>query len=203
MRRKKIEVNIAEGILRYFESDRVVLEYDCVTGRAKHPTPVGSYVVESKELCWQSRSRNIKPLTPGQKVLQELGWNVTGALNFGTIQAGPFDLGVVNLLDTYSRSLTCNADSRDFKKGHEITKDDILTPGFMPFALFFDLNERIAIHATPSYFTKKLLLGDKMLQKNGNRDSGSLGCVRLFWEDARTLYGLVDPKTTSVVIKAR
>ncbi len=44
------------------------------------------------------------------------------------------------------------------------------------------------------------MFGGQILQSAAKPFVGSLGCVRLYWEDAKTLYSFVDLEPTVVII---
>jgi hypothetical protein len=45
-----------------------------------------------------------------------------------------------------------------------------------------------------------MMFGGQILQSAAKPFVGSLGCVRLYWEDAKTLYSFVDLEPTVVII---
>jgi hypothetical protein len=215
MREKKIEVNLHTRVLRYFEGTEEelkrkdfspLLTYSCVIGNLSKPTPVGTFKVWKKEVCWYSRSPSIEPLGPVLKSAQTYAFKKTAVMNFGVGELGILN-GVANYaLAPYERNLSCPEKNELFKKGHKITEKDILREGFMPFALFFKQASKeqdldgYAIHAGPSYFNRAMMFGGRMGQIVPSPLVGSLGCVRLYWEDAKTLYSFVDLDTTVVII---
>lgn len=58
MSKKRIEIEIAKQKLRAFAAEKLVHNFSCVTGDAKHPTPKGKFKVLKKEQIRRSGKYN-------------------------------------------------------------------------------------------------------------------------------------------------
>ncbi|MEO6231104.1 MAG: L,D-transpeptidase [Ferruginibacter sp.] len=58
MVKKRISVDCRSQLLTAYENDKILFEFHCVTGDAKHPTPKGKFKIIGKERIYRSKTYN-------------------------------------------------------------------------------------------------------------------------------------------------
>ena len=93
--RKHIEVNVGDQILTAFEGNRLVYQYDCITGRAGHLTSLGIFSIIRKWPKYRSATYGNWPMdhamfftSDGQAIHEYYG-----DTPFSLLRAGKWTLG--------------------------------------------------------------------------------------------------------------